>query len=56
MIPSAAGDSFEATYEITDDDELREATFVGVFYPDSDEMTYTVTFDDYGTEQEIIKP
>ena len=56
VIPSAAGDSFEATYEISDDDELREATFVGVFYPDSDEMTYTVTFDDYGTEQEIIKP
>ena len=45
-----------STYTITDDDELREATLTGVFYPDSDEMTYTVTFDDYGTEKDITAP
>lgn len=56
VIPSTAGDLFEATYEITDDGELREATFVGVFYPDSGEMTYTVTFDNYGTQKEIAAP
>jgi lipoprotein LprG len=56
VIPSAAGDSFEATYQIANDEQLREATFVGVFYPDSEEMTYTVSFDDYGTEKAITKP
>ena len=56
VIPSTAGDTFTATYEIADDGELREATFVGVFYPDSEEMTYTVSFEDYGTEREITAP
>ncbi|WP_426244336.1 LppX_LprAFG lipoprotein [Nocardioides sp. LHG3406-4] len=56
VIPSASGETFDATYLITDDGELREAELTGVFYPDSDEMTYTVTFDDYGTEQSITAP
>lgn len=55
VIPSAEGE-FDATYTITEDGELREATLTGVFYPDSDEMTYTVTIDDYGTEKEITAP
>ena len=56
VIPSSAGDSFTAKYQITDDGELREATFTGAFYPDSEDMTYTVTFEDYGTEKEITAP
>lgn len=56
VIPSSSGDTFAATYQITDDGELREATYVGVFYAKSDEMTYTVTFDDYGTTKEIAAP
>jgi len=56
VIPSTAGDTFAATYEITEDGELREATFVGVFYPASEEMTYTVTFENYGTQKEITAP
>ncbi|WP_395695300.1 LppX_LprAFG lipoprotein [Nocardioides sp.] len=55
FIPTASGD-FDATYTITDDDELREATLTGVFYEDADPMTYTVTFDDYGTEKDITAP
>ena len=55
VIPTAAGD-FDATYTITDDGELRSASFTGVFYPDSDPMTYTVTFEDYGTEKDITAP
>lgn len=55
VIPSATGD-FDATYTITADGELREATLTGVFYPDSDSMTYTIGFDDYGTEKEISAP
>lgn len=55
VIPTASGD-FDVAYTITDDDELRSATFTGVFYPDSESMTYTVTFDDYGTEKDITAP
>lgn len=56
VIPSASGDSFKAEYLVTDDGELRQAEFSGVFYPGSDSMTYTVDFDDYGTEQDITAP
>ena len=55
IIPTASGD-FDATYTITDDDELREARLTGVFYEDSDPMSYTVTFEDYGTEKDITAP
>jgi lipoprotein LprG len=55
VIPSADGD-FDVTYSITADGELREAVITGVFYPDSDEMTYTLGFDDYGTEKDITAP
>ena len=44
------------TYTVTDDGELREAVLTGVFYPDTEPMTYTVGFDDYGTEKEITAP
>lgn len=55
VIPTASGD-FDATYTVTDDGELRSARLTGVFYPDSDPMTYTVTFEDYGTEKDIKAP
>ncbi len=55
VIPSAEGD-FDATYTINADGELREAVLNGVFYPDTESMTYTIGFQDYGTEQEITAP
>lgn len=55
VIPGASGD-FDATYTVTDDGELREAVLTGVFYPGTDPMTYTVGFEDYGTEQDITAP
>jgi lipoprotein LprG len=55
IIPTASGD-FDVTYTITDDDELRSAELTGVFYKDSDSMTYEVTFEDYGTEKDIKAP
>lgn len=55
IIPTASGE-FAATYLITDDGELRSADLTGVFYGGSDSMTYTVTFDDYGTERDITAP
>lgn len=55
VIPTASGE-FDATYTVTDDGELRSATLTGVFYEDSESMTYTVTFEDYGTEKDIAAP
>ncbi len=55
IIPSAEGD-FDVTYTIAEKGELREAQLTGVFYPDAEEMTYTVEIEDYGTEKDISKP
>jgi lipoprotein LprG len=55
VIPTATGD-FDATYTVTDDGELRSARLTGVFYDDSDPMSYTLTFEDYGTEKDITAP
>lgn len=55
VIPTASGD-FDVVYTITDDDELRTARLTGVFYTDSEPMSYTVTFEDYGTEKDITAP
>ena len=56
VIPSSAGDSFDVEWQITDDGELRKATLTGVFYPQTDPMTYTVDFADYGTSKDIQAP
>jgi lipoprotein LprG len=55
IIPGASGD-FEATYSITDKDELRTAVLTGEFYEGEDAMTYTIEFDGYGTEKDITAP
>jgi lipoprotein LprG len=55
IIPTAEGE-FDATYTVTDDDQLREMALTGVFYPDTDPITYTVTFDEYGSEPDIVAP
>ncbi len=55
IIPTAEG-SFDVTYTITEDNELRAMTMTGVFYPDSDSMTYSVEFSDYGIEKDIVAP
>jgi lipoprotein LprG len=56
VIPSATGDDFDVAYLISSDGELREARITGEFYPDSDEMTYTIELDNYGTEKDISAP
>jgi lipoprotein LprG len=56
VIPSATGDDFDVAYLVSSDGELREARITGEFYPDSDEMTYTIELDNYGTEKEITAP
>jgi lipoprotein LprG len=57
IIPSADAEStFDATYLVTSDGELREADLTGPFYPDTDPMTYVLTFEDYGTEKDVTAP
>jgi lipoprotein LprG len=44
VIPSADTTApFDVTYRLTDDNELRDATITGPFYPDIDDVTYTLT-------------
>ena len=43
IIPSAdAAETFDVKYRLTDDDELRDATLKGPFYPEGGDVTYTV--------------
>ena len=56
IIPSSAGDSFDVEWQVNDDGELTKATMEGVFYPQTDPMTYTVEFSDYGTTKDITAP
>lgn len=56
LIPTADGDSFDVRYLIDSDGRLREAEITGVFYEDTDEMTYVIDLDDYGTEKDIKAP
>jgi lipoprotein LprG len=55
VIPTATGD-FDVSYTVTDAGELRQAVLTGDFYDSGDSMTYTVGFDDYGTETDITAP
>jgi lipoprotein LprG len=55
VIPGASGD-FELSAHVTDDDELREMSLTGVFYPGADANTYTIGFDDYGITKDITTP
>lgn len=56
VIPSSADDIFDVTYLVTEDGEVRRAELTGVFYADSDAMTYTLTLTDHGVEQTITAP
>jgi lipoprotein LprG len=57
VIPSASADAdFDATFTVDDQDQLDRVVLTGPFYPEADEVTYTVSFDDYGTEKDIQAP
>ncbi len=56
LVPSASGDSFDVTYQVAGNGELRTMEITGVFYAGTEEMSYVVSFSDYGTEQEITAP
>ena len=56
VIPAAAGDSFDAVYQVDADGRLRTAALTGVFYEGKPELTYTLVLDDYGTTKDIVAP
>jgi lipoprotein LprG len=55
LIPGAGG-AFSATYAVTDEGELRQASLTGLFYPGKPPMTYTLLLTDYGTSKDITAP
>jgi lipoprotein LprG len=58
IIPTASADTdFDARFTITDDNVLNEAVLTGPFYPKgSEDVTYTIRFDRYGTSKDINAP
>jgi lipoprotein LprG len=57
IIPSATPDTdFDVTFTVDDEDHLREAVLTGAFYPQADEVTYTITFEQYDTSADITLP
>lgn len=57
IIPSATPDAdFDATFTVDDEDHLREAVLTGAFYPQADDVTYTITFEQYDTSADITLP
>lgn len=53
-IPSADRSAdFDATFSIDEDGRLRTASVTGPFYQGKPELTYDVTFTEYGTEKDI---
>lgn len=57
VIPSAKrGASFDASFAVDDQHRLHSATLTGPFYPRGGDVTYTITFDDYGVNPTITAP
>jgi lipoprotein LprG len=57
IIPSAdAAQDFDATFRLDGDARLHEAVLTGPFYPKGGDVTYTITFDDYGAAPKITAP
>lgn len=57
IIPSASAESdFEARFTLDATEQVREATLTGPFYPNTDDVTYTIGFTEYDTSAEITAP
>ncbi len=56
ILPCAEGDAFDATYRVDDDGYLRSARLSGVFFPDADEVTYTIDVEKYDVTKDISAP
>ena len=56
ILPCSESGDFEATYRIDGEGYLQSADITGVFFPDSDPITYSIEVLDYDVEQEITAP
>ncbi len=56
ILPCAPGDSFDATFTITPEGQLRAAEITGEFFGGGGELTYTIDISEYDVEQEISAP
>jgi len=57
VIPSADPKAaFAAIFTLTDADRLDTAVLSGPFYPEGDDVTYDITFRDYGTTKTVKAP
>ncbi|MGA8255814.1 MAG: LppX_LprAFG lipoprotein [Nocardioides sp.] len=56
ILPCAPGDSFDATFTITAEGQLRAAELTGEFFGGGGEITYTIDISEYDVEQEISAP
>ncbi|HET6560235.1 MAG TPA: LppX_LprAFG lipoprotein [Marmoricola sp.] len=57
VIPSASADAtFDATFTLDESDRVTEIVLTGPFYPDADDVTYTVDLEKYGVEKDITAP
>lgn len=57
IVPSASATSdFDATFVLDDKDHLVTAVLSGPFYPDADDVTYTIKFSEYGKTETITAP
>lgn len=57
IIPSATAESdFDAEFSVDDEDRLRETTLTGAFYPGGEDVTYTITFEEYDVTEDIALP
>ncbi|WP_167736548.1 LppX_LprAFG lipoprotein [Nocardioides sp. 1609] len=56
ILPCAPGETFDATFTVDDAGELRGIDLTGDFFEGTDELTYTITVEEYDVEQEIAEP
>jgi lipoprotein LprG len=57
VIPSAsAKKSFDATFTLDDTDHLTRVVLNGPFYPKADDVTYTISFSNYGSSTIVTAP
>jgi lipoprotein LprG len=57
LIPSADGDAdFAVEFRLTDDDQLRDASITGPFYPGGEDVTYELTVEPSDDDVEITAP
>lgn len=56
ILPCAPGDSFDATFTITAEGQLRAAELTGEFFGGGGDLTYTIDISEYDVEQEISAP